>query len=60
MSMREEVKELITAVGAMAEYMALLRDELMKNGYTRKEAVELTKAYLLEFAKPNNDDKENN
>lgn len=51
--MNEEAKKFITAVGAMAEFMRLMRDEFMKNGFTRKEAISLVQAYMLETFNPN-------
>lgn len=54
--MDQKLKELITAVGALAEMMRLFRDELMKNGFTRKEAIQLTQAFMAEqITKPKED-----
>lgn len=44
--MNEELKEYINAVGALAEAMALFRSSLLKQGFTKAEALELTKVYL--------------
>lgn len=42
------MKEFIMAVGALAEMMRLFRDELLKNGFTRREAIQLTQAFMVE------------
>ena len=36
-----EINKLLTAIGAMGEYLGLLRETLMKNGFTREEAVSM-------------------
>lgn len=46
--MNDGLKEFINAVGALAEMMRLFRDELMKNGFTRKEAIQLVQAFMVE------------
>jgi hypothetical protein len=46
--MNEGLKEFITAVGALAEMMRLFRDELMKNGFTRRETIQLVEAFMVE------------
>lgn len=51
--MSEQLNEFIRAVGAMAEMMRLYRDELLKNGFTRREAIQLTEAFMLEQLKQN-------
>lgn len=52
--MENGLKEYIQAVGALAEMMRLYRDELMKNGFTRREAIQLTQTFMLEQLKNNN------
>lgn len=42
------MKDLITAVGALAELMRMFRDELLKNGFTRREAIQLTQEFMAE------------
>ena len=44
--MSNEFNDFITGVGALAEAMRLFRDELLKNGFTRNEAIYLTKAFM--------------
>lgn len=41
----DKAKELLTAIGALAEMLGLYRDILIQNGFTRQEAIELCKAY---------------
>lgn len=48
MSMNKGLQEFITAVGALAEMMRLFRDELLKNGFSRREAIQLTQAFMVE------------
>lgn len=40
------VNQLITAVGAISELAGLMRDHLMANGFTRKEAVNIAGQYV--------------
>lgn len=44
---RKDVEELVLAFGAMAEALAVFRQELVKNGFDKREAAELTKTYLI-------------
>lgn len=41
-----DVNQLITAIGAVLELAALMRDHLMANGFTRKEAVNIAGQYV--------------
>ena len=41
----KRVKELLDAVGALAEFLSVYRNTLMKGGFTRREAVEMCKDY---------------
>lgn len=43
-----DISNFITAVGAMCEVAALLRDGLIKNGFTRDEAVLIVQNYIIE------------
>lgn len=47
--MTTEMKEFIIAVKAMSEMLAIHRDSLIKNGFTRKEAIELCKSLQIEL-----------
>ena len=46
------MKELLMVVGAAAELCGLLRDQLIKNGFTREEAVAMSTEYLKILASP--------
>ena len=46
--MNNELKTFIQAVGALAEVMRLFRDSLIKNGFTRREAIQLTETFMVE------------
>ena len=50
------MNEILTAIGALSEMCALLRDELMKNGFTREEAVGMATAYLVSTMTPKQED----
>lgn len=51
--MNNALDDFILGVGALAEMMRLYRDELMKNGFTRKEAIQLTQEFMLEQIRQN-------
>lgn len=40
------VNQIVTAVGAAAEIAGLMREHLMANGFTRKEAVNIAGQYV--------------
>ena len=44
--MDEKLKEFITAIGSMAEMSGIMRDELIRCGFTRKEACEIIGVFL--------------
>ena len=56
--MNEELKNLITAVGILAELMRLLREELLKNGFTRQETMYLVAEFMKHQIKPKNNNQE--
>ena len=58
--MNEELKNLINAVGVLAEMMRLFREELLKNGFTRNETLYLVSEYMRAHLKPNNNNSNNN
>ena len=52
--MTDKVKELLDALSALSELLGEYRAGLMRNGFTRKEALEMCKEYqrdLLEIGK---------
>jgi hypothetical protein len=56
--MNENLKELITAVGVLAEMMRLFREELLKNGFSRSETLYLVSAFMQAQLKNNNNNKQ--
>lgn len=59
MSMNKDLKEYIMAVGALAEAMALFRDNLLKHGFSRVETLEMIKVYLNNITKTHKEDNNN-
>lgn len=43
------INDLIMGMGALAEMAALMRDSLIKNGFTRKEACSIVSNYINEL-----------
>lgn len=41
----DAVEQMITAINALAEMMGEYRDGLIRNGFTRNEAIEMCKEY---------------
>lgn len=58
--MNEELKNLINAVGVLAEMMRLLREELYKNGFNRQETLYLVAEFMKSQLKTNNNNQEEN
>ena len=58
--MSEELKNLINAVGALAELMRLFRDELLKNGFSNQETMYLVGEFMKNQLKTNNNNQEEN
>jgi hypothetical protein len=57
--MNDDVKQFVLAVGALAETLRVFRTELLKNGFSRAETMELTKTYLQQtLASANSNNKE--
>lgn len=44
--MNEETKQLLLAIGALAEVCAELKRRLIENGFTEKQALDLVGKYL--------------
>lgn len=49
--MTPQVQKLVDSIGSLAEMCGLFYRQLLKNGFTKKQAFELTKAYLLDAFK---------
>ena len=50
---KDTLKQLINGLGAICEMAGIIRDNLMKNGFTRKEACEMASEVILEMFKSN-------
>jgi hypothetical protein len=50
--MNEEARDFITAMGAMAEGCGLFLKELLKQGFSRKEALTLVTAFVTATIQP--------
>jgi hypothetical protein len=57
--MTEEAKLAIIAMGAMAEMCGELKHQLIKNGFTQKEALELVGRYLTATVTPRTNKEDN-
>ena len=47
MSMSKEIRELVNALGGLAEFCRILVNSLEANGFSRTEAVDMAKDYLI-------------
>lgn len=45
--MDKQVKNFIEAIGSMAEMAAIIREALIKNGFTRSEAVGIASNFII-------------
>lgn len=54
--MNDELKNFILGMGALAEAMAVFRNSLLKQGFTKLEALELTKVYLNNLTNQHKED----
>ena len=43
------IKELINGIGAICEIAGLMRDNLIRNGFTRKEACDIVGRYMSDI-----------
>lgn len=57
--MRDEVKDLITGLGAIAEVCGELKRQFLLNGFTDREALELVGRYLTVIVTPNKSKEDN-
>lgn len=49
--MTSQVQNLIAAIGSLAEMCGIFYQQLLKNGFSKKQALELTKEYLINAVK---------
>lgn len=49
--MNNEVKEMLAAVGSLAEMAGFYRDQLLKQGFTREEAIKIVREWLINMMK---------
>jgi hypothetical protein len=57
--MKEEARLAIVAMGALAELCGELKRQLIKNGFTQKEALELVARYITATVTPNQNKEDN-
>jgi hypothetical protein len=57
--MNEQVKRAILALGALAEMCAELKRQLIKNGFTEKQAVDLVGKWLVATTTLTNNEEDN-
>lgn len=58
---QQKIEQMLVSVGAMGELLGIVRDSLMKNGFTRVEAVAMCSQMLVGMitAAPGKGDKSN-
>lgn len=57
--MNEQAKQAILAIGALAEMCAELYRQLIKNGFTEKQALDLVGKWLVVTITPNQNKEDN-
>ena len=57
--MNEEARQAIIAMGALAELCGELKRQLIKNGFTQREALELVGRYITATITPRTDKEDN-
>lgn len=57
--MNEQAKQAILALGALAEMCAELKRQLIRNGFTEKQALDLVGKWLVATATPNQHKEDN-
>ena len=53
--MEKKLKEMLLAIGSLAEIGGFLRDALVDNGFTREEACKITSDVLISFINTGNE-----
>lgn len=49
--MTPQVQKVVTAIGSLAEMCGIFYQQLIKNGFSKKQAFDLTRVYLLNTVK---------
>lgn len=49
MDQKEQLEQFINAIGAIGDIAGILYKSLMSNGFSRVEAMDITKTMLIEF-----------
>ena len=49
MDENNQLKNFVTGIGAMCEMVGLIRDDLVKNGFTREEACQIVSQVICSF-----------
>ena len=57
MDNKQQVSDILTAFGALGEMAGILCNELLKNGFTRKEAVDIVAMYVVDQTHPRSETK---
>lgn len=57
--MSDDAKNIITAIGAIAELCGELKRRLIQNGFTEREALDLVGRYLTATIRPTNTKEDN-
>lgn len=47
MDNQEQIKQFVNGIGALGETAGMLMNSFMKNGFSREEAISLTKEFLI-------------
>ena len=55
-----EINNLLTAIGAMGEYLGMLREVLINNGFTREEAIAMCSQAMVAMTTGGNKKEEKN
>ena len=55
--MHDNVKDIVTAIGAVCEMAGVMRRHLLRNGFNKKEATLIVGAFICNILTPNKEDK---
>ena len=57
--MHDNVKDIVTAIGAVCEMAGIMRRHLLRNGFNRKEATQIVGAFICNILTPNKSKEDN-